>query len=208
MKTFRERLKEGAFGSVPFISAFAFVVLVGLLAIFAAAEKKSEWINTIATVLGAGGQVFLAFMVWKLSSQQFEFAKSISKDQNRIALFSSRYQAVAGFEDWFDRNFQSPNDDSLTELFRHTQLLKTLFGRKVHDRIDDFAESFIKYSTAFYEMRLHEANKAHFLEMLPLRMAHSNKRADSLMTKGLALSHMHDEMRIEANEIDTDSVWR
>lgn len=78
-----------------YVSIFAFVFFAGLLAIFAVAEKKGEPFNAFFAAFGAIGQVAFAYLVFRLSKTQFEFAKLVAERQHKIDSFAERAKVIS-----------------------------------------------------------------------------------------------------------------
>lgn len=203
MKAFRERLKEGAYGSVQIISAFVFVVIVGLITIYAAAEKKNEPFNAAVTALGAVGQVFFAYMVWRLGREQFEFTKQVSERQNRIASYPARSKAIEDFERWWSIGLANPDDEAINHYLYHIRILRSLFDRDLDQRLDALTSHFITFGVAHMELELAKRND----EPFTVRIEHETKvaraRTNLLLEHGLMLAEMRHNMRLHDHSAPT-----
>jgi hypothetical protein len=197
----RERMKSGVINSLPIVGAFAFVVMTGLLVILATAEKKNEPINALVTTLGVGVQSFIAFMVYRLSMRQFEFARTMSRRQERISAYPVRNEALQEFKAWWHAAHAAPSEEAAIELMGLIQTLDNRFDSKsVSDLTSEFSMRFVEYAEETENLRMATAEGASDTELFSYRLKVAGARNDVLVTHGILLFELRREMSIELGE--------
>lgn len=99
----RVTLLERAIDSVtPLALAIAFWMLIGVMALLAAASSKGNYLTDIATVVGGFGQVFFAGAVYVLAKRQFKFTQDATERQFRMDAYSSRKALLDQFLELYE----------------------------------------------------------------------------------------------------------
>lgn len=112
----------------PLALAVAFWGIIGLLVVFATAEGKDSPFTAFFTAFGAVGQTFFAFMVWRLSREQFAFTKKVSDRQARIDAFAHRLDALQKWQTWRMSSMDEPLDERLEELSQLSWIIGSVFN--------------------------------------------------------------------------------
>ena len=95
LKEFTEKAVNLA---VPPVLAAMFWAIIVLLVVFATAEGKDSPFTAFFTAFGAAGQVFFAWMVWRIARQQLRFVEVVEERQHRVETFQIKKDIIADFK--------------------------------------------------------------------------------------------------------------
>jgi hypothetical protein len=123
-------------GGYAVLLAFGFwaTILILILLSTAAAAAKGNPFSDVVAALGAAAQAFFAFMVWRLSKQQFAFMKRVAHRQARIDTYGHRLEAFNRYIG-SRKNFYLKNLDEagMWEINRIGDDVERLFSRETSD---------------------------------------------------------------------------
>lgn len=126
--------------AIPPVLAAMFWAVIVLLVIFATAEGKDSPFTAFFTAAGAAGQVFFAWMVWRLSQQQFNFTQRVARRQARIDTFAHRVDLFDRFVEVQKRlGAKSISEEAVDDLFDLAVEFERLFSRATNDAFEAYS---------------------------------------------------------------------
>ena len=128
----------------PIVVACLLWALVFLIVFLAVAGAGGRWLEVLIAGIGAVGQVFFAWMVWRLGKAQFHFTKTFSEKQERLELNDRRVRFVADYKEWANRylNF-SANESDASGIMILMLRARTIYPQDV---IDSFGRLIAAYT--------------------------------------------------------------
>jgi hypothetical protein len=97
-RKFKQFADKAADLAVPPVLAAMFWTVIVLLVVFATAEGKNSPFTAFFTAFGAAGQVFFAWMVWRIARQQLSFVEVVEERQHRVETFQIKKDIIAEFK--------------------------------------------------------------------------------------------------------------
>lgn len=96
----RSVLQRWAEDGVGIMVAILFFILVGIIAVVAAASSNKPW-DTVIAAIGMGSQAFFAYVVYRLGKNQYAFTQLVANRQHKIDMYPLRkkvYDFLEGAE--------------------------------------------------------------------------------------------------------------
>ncbi|WP_145902191.1 hypothetical protein [Sphingobium sp. MI1205] len=110
------------------------MILMIMLAVVTATKKGNPFTDFF-TAFGAVGQVVFAYMVWKLSREQFAFTRRVTERQLRVDIYHMRKKLLDEFLNMYEvTDRQSDNradidDDLVTEWYSLSDEISRVFSQ-------------------------------------------------------------------------------
>jgi hypothetical protein len=135
--------------------AVLFWFLAGLLVLLAMARSKDNPLSVLIEGVGAVGQVAFAFLVWRLSKEQFAFTKTVSDRQHRIDAYVHRkgvFDKLDALEDRFINpiNIDHYVEDELESIFREVQRMFSIEATDLSFSLYDTAATINGFRSALW----------------------------------------------------------
>lgn len=137
----------------PLIGAFLFWFFVIVLVVLAAAEKKNEPLNALASVAGAAGQIFFAYMVYRLGKEQFAFSKQVSERQARIDFYEPRQNVYQTWASWRKTAFSDISHDNILKAYSIAEHIDLSFDAETATAANQMLEVYEGFAQAVEEMQ-------------------------------------------------------
>lgn len=114
----------------------------GLLVVMSAATASNSVLRDLVTGFGSMAQVAIAFLVWRISSEQLKFTKRFNERQLRIMEFPQKSKMFDDYKLIEQRMFpRTVSDEDVDAMINFSMRMRTTFSDKARRKVLAFAEA-------------------------------------------------------------------
>jgi hypothetical protein len=126
----------------PPLAGILFWCIASLMVVMSAASAKNSVLRDFVSGFGSLAQVALAFAVWRISRDQFNFTKSFNERQLRLMSFPEKFKMLQRYKELAAS--LTPNnisDDAIDKMFTFLAELRTIYTSRTYRMVVAYTEA-------------------------------------------------------------------